>query len=126
MFLIKLLFANKCFETISLFNILHHKSVKSTIPLYFIDQSIPIISCNYTTPITATIFNYKNVKQDLNIDDFKFMPPGCTFASSPFIYTPTCNALAGDLHIINNNSLRDIFSREPKYCEPKSIKTIFY
>ena len=50
------------------------------------------------------------------------MPPDCTFASSPFMYTLAGNVVGFDLHIINNKSLRDIFSRELKYWEPKSIK----
>lgn len=122
--LLKLSFAHTCFDTISLFNILHHKTVKSTIPLYFKDQSVPILSCNYTTPIAAILFNYKNGKQDLNIDDFKCMPPDCTLQVPPFIYTLAVNVVDVDLHIINNNYLRYIFSREPTYCEPKSIKKI--
>ena len=46
--LLKLSFA---FDGINLGNILHHKSVKSKIPPYFKDQSVPIISYAYTRPI---------------------------------------------------------------------------
>jgi len=42
-------FANK--DGINLGNILHHKSVKSTIPPHFKDQSVPIISHAYTKNI---------------------------------------------------------------------------
>ena len=41
---LKLSFANKGLDGINLGNILHHKSVKSKIPPYFKDQSVPIIS----------------------------------------------------------------------------------
>ena len=95
-------------------NILRHKSAKSKIPTYFKDQSAPIISYAYTTPIPTKIFNYK-VLQDLNIDDFKSKPSNCTCACSPFIYNP-----AG-LNIINNISLRDVFIKGVIYREPKSI-----
>ena len=58
---------------------------------------------------------------DLNIDDFKSKPPDCTCASPPFIYDPTGHVIAGDLNIINNTSLREVFAKGPKYREPKSI-----
>ena len=46
---LKLLFANKGLDAINLSNILHQKSVKSKIPPYFKDRSVPIISYTYTT-----------------------------------------------------------------------------
>jgi hypothetical protein len=41
---LKLSFANKGIDGINLGNILHHKSVKSKIPPYLKDQSVPIVS----------------------------------------------------------------------------------
>jgi len=61
------------------------------------------------------------VFHDLNIDDFKSKPPDCICASSPFIYNPTGHVITGDLKIINNTSLRDVFAKGPKYREPKFI-----
>ena len=52
-------------------NILDHQSVKSKIPPYFKDQSLPIILYSYTIPVASKFFNYKHVLHDLNIDDFK-------------------------------------------------------
>jgi hypothetical protein len=82
---------------------------------------VPIISYVYTRPIASKKFNYKHVLRDLNIDDFKSKPPDCTCASSPFIYNQTGHVITGDLKIINNTSLRDVFAKGPKYREPKSI-----
>ena len=65
--------------------------------------------------------NYKHVLHDFNIDDFKSKPLNCTCASSPFIYNPTGYVATGDLKIINNTSLREVFAKGPKYREPKSI-----
>jgi len=48
-------------------------------------------------------------------------PPECTCASSPFIYNPAGHVTTGDLNIINKTSLRDVFTKGPKYHEPKSI-----
>jgi hypothetical protein len=61
------------------------------------------------------MFNYKHVLHDLNIDDFKSKP------HSPFIDNPAGYVITGDLKIINNTSIRDLFTKGPKYREPKSI-----
>jgi hypothetical protein len=50
---LKLSFANKGLDGINLGNILHHKSVKSNIPPYFKDQSVPIISYVYSRSIAS-------------------------------------------------------------------------
>ena len=68
---LKLSFANKGLYGINLGNILHHKSLKSKIPPYFKDQSVPIISYVYTRPLAWKKINYKHMLRDLNIDDFK-------------------------------------------------------
>ena len=82
---LKLSFANKGLDGINFGNILHHKSVKSKIPPYLKDQSMPIISYVYTRPIASKKYNYKHVLRDLNIDDFKSKLPDCICTSSPFI-----------------------------------------
>ena len=97
---LKLSFANKGIDSINLGNILHHKSVKSKIPPYLKDQSVPIVSYVYTRPIASKKFNYKDVLRDLNIDGFISKPPDCTCASSPFIYNPTGHVITGDLKIV--------------------------
>jgi hypothetical protein len=54
---------------------------------------------------------------------FKAKPPDYTCASSPFIYNPTGHVVTGNLKIINNTSLRDVFAKGSKYREPKSINS---
>jgi len=67
------------------------------------------------------LFIYKTELHDLNIDDFKSKPPDCTCACFPFIYNPDDQVITVDYNIINNTSLRDVFAKEPKYRDPKSI-----
>jgi hypothetical protein len=57
----------------------------------------------------------------ISIDDFKSKPPDCTYASSPSIYNPSGHVITGDIKIINNTSLRDVFAKGLKFREPKSI-----
>ena len=49
------------------------------------------------------------------------MPPDCTCASSPFIYNLTGHVITGDLKVINNTSLREVFAKWTKYRELKSM-----
>ena len=82
---------------------------------------MPLISYAYTIPIASTIFNYKHVLHDPNLDYFKYKPPDCICASSPFIYNATGHVITGDLIMSNNTSLQDVFAKAHKYREPKSI-----
>lgn len=116
---LKLSFANKGLDGINLGNILHHSTVNLKIPPYFKNESVPIILYVYTRPIVSKMFNYKHVLQNLNIYDFKFKPPDCTCASSPFIYNPTGHVIIGDLKIINNTSLREVFAKGPESIDWK-------
>ena len=94
---LKLSFAKKVLDAVSLGNIIHHTLVQSKIPPFFKYQSVPINTTN--------IFNEKHVLQDLNSVDFKSKPPDCTCASSPFIYNPAGHVITGDLNIVNDISL---------------------
>ena len=85
------LFSNKGLDAINLGNIQHHESVKAMVPPLFKDQSAPIISYSYSSPIAPTIFNYKRVLQDCSIDDPKAKPPNC---SCPSIENTTSNFLS--------------------------------
>jgi hypothetical protein len=49
----------------------------------------------------------------LNIDDFKYKPPDCTCASSPFIYNPAGHVITVDF--------KNITTLGHNYCEAKSI-----
>ena len=59
--------------------------------LYSKDQSAPIISYSYSSPIAPTLFNYKRVLQDCSIDDPKAKSPNC---SCPSIENTTSNFLS--------------------------------
>jgi hypothetical protein len=84
-------FSYKDLDAINLGNIQHHESVKVMVPPLFKDQSAPIISYSYSSPIAPTLFNYKRVLQDCSIDDPKAKSPNC---SCPSIENTTSNFLS--------------------------------
>ena len=118
---LKVFFANKGIDAINLSNILHNKKVVSKIPSYFQDKSPPILSYTYSKSIASTIFNYKKVLQEVQIKDIKSKPPSCTCSTSPHCYQPVNHIITGDLSIIPNNKLRDLFFKGPKFRPPRSI-----
>ena len=71
---LKLDFRNKSLDAVNISNILNHKKVTSTISAYFKNQSPPIISYSYSSPIAPKIFNYKNVLQGLNTENITRNP----------------------------------------------------
>ena len=110
---LKLNFANKGLDAINLSNILHSKNVRSKVPPYFKDQTVPLISYTYTKPIATKIFNHKRVLRDLSIEDFKSKPPDCSCSTSPFKYSPAGHVITGDLNIVANEKLRNILGKGP-------------
>jgi hypothetical protein len=40
--------------------------------------------------------------------------------NSPFTYSPTGHVIARDLNIIDNENLRKVLAKDPKYREPQS------
>jgi hypothetical protein len=122
---IKVKFANKGIDAINLSNILHHKKVMDTIPNYFSNQSIPIVSYTYTKPIASRIFNYKKVLQDFKFDNqnsnSQTMMDSCSCSRSNFMYGPVGHVITGDLAIVNNSKLQELLAKGPKYRQPQSI-----
>ena len=112
---LKLDFRNKGLDAVSISNILNHKKVTSTIPAYFKNQSPPIISYSYSSPIAPKIFNYKNVLQGLNTENITRNSSACSCKASEFCYNPAGHVITGDLNIVKISKLRDILSKGPKY-----------
>ena len=114
-------FQNKGIDAVNISNILNNKHVQSAIPPYFKNKETPLISYTYSTPVASKIFNYKEVLQSLDLDDFKAHPPSCTCSSSPYLYSPAGHVVTGDLNIVENEQLKNILAKGPKYREPKSF-----
>ena len=118
----KVEFANKGVDAINISNILHQKSVQANIPPYFVYKTTPVISYSYTKPIASKLFNYKQTLQQLNVDDLRTTPPApCSCSASPYNYGPAGHIVTGDLDIIQNGKLRELFMKGPKYREAPSI-----
>ena len=116
---LKLKFENKGIDAINISNLFRNKGVTSKIPTYFQHRDSPLISYTYTKPVASKLFNYKQALKHLNVHDFKANPPPCTCSSSPFLYSPAGHIITGDLNIVQNDLLKDLLYKGPKYREPR-------
>ena len=119
-FFLKPKFINKGIDSINLPNILNHKNIKSNIPPYFKFQKPPIISYSYSPTIASKIFNYKRTLTNLDLNNDLSIPSSCS--ESPFLYGPAGHVITGDLSIIENDELRNVIRKGPKYREAQPIK----
>ena len=94
------------------------------IPLYFKNQSVPILSYTYTKTISNSIFNYNKALRHLQFDEFLQTPASCDCSKSPFQYAPVGHVITGDMNFVENDHLHKILSCGPKFREPRNFKII--
>ena len=108
---LKLDFRKMGLDAVHISNILNHKKVTSTIPDYFRNQSPPIISYSYSSPIAPKIFSYKNVLQRLYTENITRNPSACSCKASKFCYNPAGHIIRGDLNIVRISKQGHSFQR---------------
>ena len=109
------------FLIFNLSNTLRHKKVQSCIPEYFKSKSTSCISYKYTSSVASKLFNYKQTLQCLDIDHLILNPPTCSCSSSSFKYSPAGHIITGDVDIVENEDLKSIILKGPKFREPRSF-----
>jgi hypothetical protein len=102
-------------------NILHHKKVQSCIPEYFKSKSTPHISFTYTPIIVYKLFNYKQTLKCLDLDHLALSPLTSSCSPSPFNYSPAGHVVIDDVNIVENEDLKSIIRKGPKFREPWSF-----
>ena len=118
---LKIKFANKGIDALNFSNILNKKSVQSNIPPYFQNKESPCISYSYTRSVASKIFNYKRSLQQIDFNSLSQNPLPCTCPGSEFLYAPCGHVVTGDLSIVQNDKLRDLLRKGPKFREPVSF-----
>ena len=118
---LKIKFANKGIDALNFSNILNQKSVQSNIPPYFQNKESPCISYSYTRSVASKIFNYKRSLQQIDFNSLSQNPLPCTCPGSEFLYAPCGHVVTGDLSIVQNDKLRDLLRKGPKFREPVSF-----
>ena len=116
-------FHNKAVELINLSRIFHEPDVLKSHPSIADKFPIPSVIYSLTPPIAGKIFNFNKFVAELDIEAFRdnmdIVP--CSCQDSSYKHKDLGHILTGDLSIVENNSLRKILSKGPKYREPKPL-----
>ena len=115
---IKLNFNNKGIDAVNLPSILRNKSVIETVPTYFKEKELPIISYTYTKTLASKIFNFSSTLSGLNYHQFHSNPSQYKCNTSSHLCQPYGYVITGDISIIPNSELRDLIAKGPKNREP--------
>ena len=120
-----LTFKSEAFDFINLAKILRSKKVCDNLPCNFSISDITMVVYNLSVSIRSTLFNYKPFAFHLNIDEFLKDPTSikycCNKYDNSFVNNHYGHIITGNLNIVNNERLRQLISKGPKYRELKQI-----
>ena len=112
-------YQNHGIQMLNLGSMIHKGEIKETIPLTALDKHEPMIVYKYVKTIRNKIFNYKEtVEEYVQGCELKME---CNCSSSQFSDKDHGHVVTGDLHIIKNQKLRELFKKGPNYREKKAI-----
>ena len=116
-------FHNKAIELINLSHIFHDPDVIQAHPSIADKFPVPSVIYSLTPPIAGKIFNFNKFVAELDLNAFcnnmDIIP--CSCENSRFKHKDLGHVLTGDLSIVEDNTLRKILSKGPKYREPKPL-----
>ena len=121
-----LTFTSKAFDFIDLPKTLRSKEVCDNPPSNFYISDIPMVVYNLNPSIRSILLSYKQFVLHLNIDEFLKDPNSikcccCDKYDNSFINNHYGHIITGNLNIVNNERLRQLISKGPKYRELKQI-----
>ena len=113
--LMKIKFFNKAVDHINLPALLRSATVIDRIPVYFRDKESPIVSYEYTSTVASKLFNFAPTLSNLNVSEYFSNPETCQCKKSKVCYEPHGHVITGDLRVIENAKLRELFAKGPRY-----------
>ena len=108
-------------------DIINSQAMEETIPLAAIEKFQPMLIYKYEPTIRSKIFNYKETVKNYESNSEDTMT--CSCADSEYTDKDHKHVVTGNLHIIKNKKLRDLFRKGPNFRERKPItwwKTMRY
>ena len=101
-------------------SIMRKKKTHDSIPFSVMKkEESPMIVYKYENTVRNKIFNYKATAEEYKKDDEKKMT--CECEQSDFKDPHHGHVVTGDLRIVDNIKLRNLFKKGPNYREPKFI-----
>ncbi len=116
-------FPNKGVELIGLSNIFLDKKLQRILPSEKLQEiKKAAVVYKYEQPICRKLLNYNKVLRSIKDNGIKSISRlNCKCQQSKFRYQPVGHIITGNLEIVQNLKLRDIFSKGSKYRLPKKI-----
>ena len=114
-------FRDKGLDYINIASILRSSNIKNKIPLYFTEKDPPIIGYSFNQSIAGILFNYKQTLSEEVIDRFEQNNIVCNCVESVFKDSHHGHIITGNLDIVENETLRGILKKGPKYRLPQKI-----
>ncbi len=113
-------FPNKGMELLKLNTIFKDRSLQKTIPINKKLLEKVCVVYQYEPPISQKLFNYSKTLKAIS-DNSLIQLPNCSCSNSQFLYGPSSHVITGNLNIIEDNKLRELFLKGSKYRLPKPI-----
>ena len=114
-------FKDKGIDFINIAGILRSKQVNSNIPVYFQNKEPPIIGYKLNPSIANKFFNYKQSLTPEVISLYESNNFSCNCHISPFKDNNIGHIITGNLDIIENDDLKTLIKKGPKYRLPRRI-----
>ena len=107
---LQVLYDNEGMDKIGISKILRSKEVISTVPQNFPDK-VPLVCYRYTPTVSSILLNFREESQAVGKASASL---SCDCHSSQFTYSLLGHVITGDLNIVSNPKIHDIFSKRPK------------
>ena len=114
-------FRDKGLDFINLAGILRTNRVIDQIPNYFFEKEPPIIGYRFNKSLAGKLFNYKQTLSEEVLEDFENGNLQCNCNNSIFKDENHGHVVSGNFDIIENEHLRNIIRKGPKYRLPQRI-----
>ena len=113
-------------DFINLAKLLRSNELASNMPPVMQPEDIPMVVYSLSETTRSKILNYKKfVTKELDLDafskDLNSISCNCSNYSMDFIDPNRGHVLTGNLQIINDNKLRKLICKGPKFREPCKI-----
>ena len=116
-------FRNKGVEMVNISSILRDSEVLQTVPSIAHSFTPPTVVFSLNSPISSKIFNFNKFVTSLNVEQFINDPSilPCNCKDSSFADSHHGHIISGDLRLVEDNKLRKLFTKGPKYRERKLV-----
>ena len=114
-------FRDKGLDYINIGSILRSHNIQNKIPIYFTNKEPPVIGYKFNKSIAGRLFNYKEVLSEEILNYVDIDNISCECHSSRFRDSQHGHIITGNFDIIQNEALRKIVKKGPKYRLPQKI-----